>query len=402
MTSKKKSNKNLMIAGMITSVVIILILISAIIMMSYDGNWKTDNDKDINDNDKIEINTPATDQNLLVTDNDTVTVNATDAGVNINDIPTSTPTPTPTSTSTPTPTPTPTSTPTKISENTEFTLEAPLRATPTWFKVKSAIPSSNSLWSSEMTENDDPNTWISKKPQYYVLEDCKVKVFQDIPNIYITNYKTEGITNENGYTKQLKIECNSFSQYRNTDGKMYVMLESNHLASKTHKLGYFIDVPTSNNKVIVLKVIPDTYAFSTVMTLSKGGWLDTINADNIEISSMRPCMRSSNYWNLASLFDYTNFGHGFSILLSTDGKTWKEQTDNQKTNVADSKGNLHVTINPQILTENQGYTGTPFDMTTTGNKEFYIKFKSTTSSKTFKVTFDLTPTQIKDIKWTKI
>lgn len=276
--------------------------------------------------------------------------------------------------------------------------EAPLMSTPTRILVSSALPSSSSYWNADMS--GDPATYVSPNPTYYVLEDAKVRVYQDIPNLGIENYKTESVTSDAGYSGVLDLESNGFSEYKDEAGKMYVIVESEHLASNVGKVGLCTSVPEEKNKIIRVKVIPDTYSFSTVLAKQSpetGGeflsWLTEGGTDDIKIESIRPCAYSSSWgWNLASIVNAPKVDVYMSTKATGD---WK-QLSFITTEAVDANNNLHIDLRPQILTAEQGYTGsTKFDMETTGDKVFYVMFDHTYSEdEIYKIGFTVTPSSI--------
>lgn len=276
--------------------------------------------------------------------------------------------------------------------------EAPLMRTPTLFKVQSALPTSQAYWAYEL------------KTEYPVLEGAKIAVYQDIPNLAITNYKTTGTTKDSGYTDALDLESNSFSEWKGVDGKAYVLLESEHVASTSGKLGYTISVPETRNSVKVLKVVPDTYAFSTILTSEGDSIFSINNADNVNIESMKPCAKTSSWgWDMGSIqtFDVNEF----DVYLSTSSTgNWKQLTSTTMDATANSgDGEIHILVAPMILDEKtidgktvNEYDGTPLDLSKTGEKTFYIKFTSGVTSQKYKVTYTVTPTSVSTPTFTKI
>lgn len=283
--------------------------------------------------------------------------------------------------------------------------EYPLTNTPTRILVRSKLPSSNAFWNADMS--GDPNTYVSSNPTYPVLEDAEVRVYQDIPNLDITNYKTSGTTSDAGYTGSLDLESQSFSSYDGEDGKMYIVVESEHLASSIGKVGVKTSVPDSRNKIVGVSVIPDTYSFSTILTkqdASDSGflsWLTAGGTDEITIESMRPCAYSSSWgWNLASIVNAPKI----DIYLSTKSNGDWKQMSFVTTEAVDSNNNLHVDLRPQILTAEQGYTGTTkFDMEDTGDQTFYVKFAHTYSDdEVYKISYTVSPSSVSEPTFEKV
>lgn len=276
--------------------------------------------------------------------------------------------------------------------------EYPLLRTPTRFLVRSALPSSNAFWNADMS--GDPNTYVSSNPTYPVLEDAEVRVYQDIPNLDVKNYKTSGTTSDAGYSPLLDLEAKAYSSYNGEAGKMYVIVESEHIASNVGKVGIKTSVPDSKNKIVGISVIPDTYSFSTVLTkqdAQTGGeflsWLTEGGTDDIVIESMRPCAYTSSWgWNLASLLNAPKI----DVYLSTKSNADWKKLSFITTQALDSNNNLHIDIRPQILTAEQGYTGAiKHDMESTGNKVFYVKFDHTYSTdEVYKIEYTVTPSSV--------